>query len=123
MRRITELEKRVAGMENRRPFQLRYFLKIESKQPHEIFDRARVDDEYFIRLDEETENQFCDRIVTATDANYILMFPHSIESDYMPPGKKNITQSKTQPTGVSKSESGDETPGLTPTLSGIEIAD
>ena len=94
MRRITELEKRVAKVENRRPFQLRYFLKIESESEHDVFDRAKVDDEFFIRLDDESENQFRERIINLTDANPIWMFPHSIESDYIAPCERNKAQMK-----------------------------
>lgn len=123
MRRVTELEKRVARVENRRPFQLRYFLKIESESEHDVFDRAKVGDEFFMRLDDESDNQFCERIMNLTNANPIWMFPHSIESDYMAPCERNITQSKTLPSGVKEPESGSEEPHPAPTLSRIDITE
>ena len=123
MRRTIELEKRVAGLENRRPFQLRYFVTIGSKLEHDIFDRAKVGDEYFIRLDEESENQFRERIKQATDANPIWMFPHSIESDFRAQHERNTAQITTPRKTASKFVSGCVSTDLTPTLTRIEKGD
>ena len=122
MPRIDGLEKRVAGLENRRPFQLRFFVTIGSKLEHDIFDRAKVGDEYFIRLDEESENQFRERIKQATDANPIWMFPHSIESDFMVPRERNAAQLKTLGETASKFVPGRGKPDPTLTPTGTEKA-
>ena len=108
MQRMHKFEQRLDAFENRRPFQLRYFVTIGSKLEHDIFDRAKVGDEYFIKLDEESENQFRERITQATYANPIWMFPHRIESDFMAQRMGNAAQLKARRQNVSKFVSGDE---------------
>lgn len=123
MRRIADLEKKVAGLEGRKPFQLRYFIRITLNPGHDIFDRAEAGGEYFVREEQESYRQFCDRITGTTDTNPIWMFPQSHEPEFIAQRKHNAAQLIALRRNVSPSESGRETPDPTPTPGQIEIGD
>ena len=108
MRRIAELEKKVASLENRRPFILRYFVYITIKPGHDVFDRAEAGGKYFIRENGESKNDFIDRIKQSTDTNPIWVFPQSYEPMFRAQRERNAAQLKSFPSSVSKSGPGDE---------------
>ena len=94
MRRIAALENRVSGLENRRTFKLRLFIRITIDPRHDIFDRAEVGGEYFVREEGESYRQFCDRIKQSTEADPIWMFPQSHEPEFKAQRTRNAAQLK-----------------------------
>ena len=115
MRRIADLEKKVARLEGRKPFQLRYFIRITLNPGHDIFDRAEAGGEFFVRGEGESEREFCDRITGTTDTNPIRLFPQSHETKFIAQRKHNAAQLIALHRNVSQSERGREPPDPTPT--------
>jgi len=118
MRRIADLEKKVAGLENRRSFRLRLFIRITINPGHDIFDRAEAGGEHFIREEGESDHEFRDRIMSVTDANPITMYPQSHESEFIAQRERNAKQLIAQHRNVSPSESGREMPDPNPYTQG-----
>ena len=106
VRRIADLENRVSGLENRRPFNLRYFIRITINPGHDFFDRAEAGGQYFIREEGESEQEFSDRIKQSTEANPIWMFPQSHEPEFKAQRTRNAAQLKALTETASMVESG-----------------
>ena len=123
MRRIADLENRVSGLENRRPFNLRYFIRITINPGHDFFDRAEAGGQYFIREEGESEQEFSDRIKQSTEANPIWMFPQSHETEFIAQRERNATHLIALHRNVSPSESGREIPDPTLPPGQIKIGD
>ena len=102
MRQIAKLEKRISGLENRKPFSLRIFIRITINPGHNDFDRAEAGGEYFVREEGESEREFCDRITQSTEANTIWMFPQCHEAEFIAQRKENAAQLKALPSSETK---------------------
>lgn len=123
MHRLAEIEKRITQLEGRNPFRLRLFIRITIAPGHDIFDRAEAGGAYFVREEGESYRQFCDRIKSLTDADAIIMYPQSHETEFIAQRERNATQLIARHRIVPSSESGRETPDPTPTPRAIGKAD
>ena len=109
MRKFVELEKRVYGLEHRKPFRLHLFVRITLEPGHDIFDRAKSGGQSFTRQDGETEQAFRIRVKNATDASLILMYPHKYDEKRREVRNRAAALLKTGPPGTGKFEPGGET--------------
>jgi hypothetical protein len=108
MRKFAELEKRVYGLEHRKPFRLSIFVRITLEPGHDYFDRAEAGVHSFARQDGETEQAFRDRVNNATDASVILMYPHKYDEKRQAHRNRCATQLETHALTTKKFEPGAE---------------
>ena len=115
MRRIAELEKRVYGLEHRKPFRLNIFVRITLEPGHDYFDRAEAGGHSFTRQDGETEQAFRIRVKSGSDASLILMYPHKYDEKRQAHRNRCTTQLETRALTTEKFEPGREGLPLHPT--------